>query len=340
MKRKAEKKILIAVPDKSAFKEPLRSNFQELGFSVIEFDYLKSNLKEKIIFAFSLIYKPLWSLGNKCINERLKKELKKNLPDMLLVSKGKTILPDTINFAKKEGVVTINWFSDLFDDSDFFIKTLPQYDIIFTADKFDTKINKKSMNIHHLPYAGFILSNKPDYKKRPLDVAFIGVWSKSRETLLRNILDYKPKIWGDKKWASSSLKNYYQNSWLKPMDVLRVYSRSKIVVNHHEYKTKIKTTLNFRVYEATANGAMVLSDFRKDLPKLFKIRGNNKEIETYKNVSELKNKLNYYLQNEDKRIAIAQRAFKRTKSDHSFKKRVVEIVEHSNQFLETKNLRK
>lgn len=83
----------------------------------------------------------------------------------------------------------------------------------------------------------------------------------------------------------------------KEEEMAKIYNSSKINLNITEQG---KSSLNYRVFEVLASGGFLLTDERDDLKTLFR---GNRFIETYKNTTDLIDKIDFYMQN----LNIAQR---------------------------------
>ena len=82
-----------------------------------------------------------------------------------------------------------------------------------------------------------------------------------------------------------------------PNNVLnQYYSSAKIVLNDHRPDMKSYGFINNRIYDATAAGALVISDYIPEIEEIY--QGC---VPTYKTKEELAYLLNYYLTHEDKR---------------------------------------
>jgi spore maturation protein CgeB len=328
-KKLKNNRVFLVAAGISSIKGPLKEALEDYGFEVHEFDYRKTTLVEKIVFAPSLLFHNFWHIGIKFVNYRLRKEFKKIEPSVVFVSKGETIYHDSINYFKENGAITINWFTDFFWQSPFFTEDLSVYDYVFTVDKMDINNFKNKVNLLFLPFSVQKPKVNPDFERKRYNITFIGRWTEEREKLMYELIKYKPRIWGNKKWKDTKVRKYYQGEWLSPKEVLDVYRNSKIVINHHQkFTDELKRTMvNLRVYEASAGGALVLTDFRKDLPLLFKTEGENREVVVYRDYSELKKLIEYYLLNNKERIMIAKNGFKRVLKDHTYHQRVKEIFQ-------------
>ena len=100
--------------------------------------------------------------------------------------------------------------------------------------------------------------------------------------------------------------------------MLKILSNTKILVNSHIEDTKYAG--NMRLFEGTGSGCLILTDKKYGLNRLFSI---NKEIVTYRNTHDLISKIRYFLKNDKKLKQIANNGYKRTLSDHNYKKRIL-----------------
>jgi spore maturation protein CgeB len=326
MEKTQNRKILFAVPSDSHFYQPINGSLEKLGFKVYHFDYRKNTFLEKCVFAFTYINPKFRNYVIKMRNKRLIRLMKNENIKTFLSSKGELISADTIKKLREMGVVTINWFSDLIPYFPFMENIMKEYDYVFTPDNDDIKNYKKSLNLYLLPYGGPYTTSKPNFRKRKHNVTFIGAISKEREEMIYELKDFKPTLWGDKKWASSKVSEFYGGEWLTPQQVLELLQESKIAINIHRFAVSDGSTPNIRVFEATANGALLLTDYRRDLAKYFNIKGKNKEVIVYKDFEELKKLIKYYLTHEQERIAIAKKGWKRSFKDHTYDKRVNQML--------------
>lgn len=99
----------------------------------------------------------------------------------------------------------------------------------------------------------------------------------------------------------------YRGEYIANEDLHKYYSSAKIVLNDHRPDMKTYGFVNNRVYDASASGAMVISDY---MPEIKEIYGDT--IPMYRNKEELTELLTYYLQHDDERCDLAERARKIT----------------------------
>jgi spore maturation protein CgeB len=78
-----------------------------------------------------------------------------------------------------------------------------------------------------------------------------------------------------------------------------------------------------RLYEATGVGAMLLTDRKDNLHELFEI---DKEVVSYSSKEEAAELVRYYLDHPEESQKIAQAGQARTLRDHTYEKRMSELV--------------
>lgn len=135
--------------------------------------------------------------------------------------------------------------------------------------------------------------------------------------------------YGAKKIPAGSpiLPRHHGEAW--GLDMYNILYNSKISINRHIDAAENYAN-NMRLYESTGVGTMLITDYKDNLNELFEI---GKEIETYKTKEELLEKINYYLAHEDQRQKIARAGQQRTLKDHTYEKRMIELINILNKYL-------
>jgi len=103
----------------------------------------------------------------------------------------------------------------------------------------------------------------------------------------------------------------------------RILARSRLTLNVHldiarEYAN------NMRLYEATGMGACLVTDWKENLAQMFE---PEKEVVSYRSVSECLEKIQHYLANPGEAAAIAEAGRKRTLAEHTYAHRAAELGE-------------
>ncbi len=104
-------------------------------------------------------------------------------------------------------------------------------------------------------------------------------------------------------WSGVVPDEMYKAPYIANHELNRYYSSAKIVLNDHRPDMKAAGFVNNRIYDATAAGALVISDY---MPEIEKAYGDT--VPMYKNKEELAALLTYYLTHEEERQEKAKRA--------------------------------
>ncbi len=154
---------------------------------------------------------------------------------------------------------------------------------------------------------------------RDIDVIFIGALHLGKMPVLAKIkkrLGRRMRFYG----LAGFKKNVYFNlkygfpGWMTPIPFIRyvpLYQRAKIGINLHNRGDY--TVGGYRMFDLPANGVMQISDGGKYLNDYFLV---GHEIESYSNVDELIEKVEYFLEHKEERERIALNGFKRVQRDY------------------------
>jgi spore maturation protein CgeB len=165
--------------------------------------------------------------------------------------------------------------------------------------------------------------------ERPHSISFVGGLSpqvhRAGTALLERLAEsLEIDVWGygaDSLSNGSPLRRRYQGgAW--GLDMYRVLARSRIVVNRHIDVAEGYAN-NMRLYEATGVGALVVTESAPNVPDLFE---PEREVVTYTGLPDLREKLEHLLARDDERRAIATAGQDRTLRDHTYRRRMQELV--------------
>lgn len=106
------------------------------------------------------------------------------------------------------------------------------------------------------------------------------------------------------------------------MEMYRALARSRITLNRH-INVAENNANNMRLYEATGMGAMLLTDRKDNLHKLFDI---GREIVTYSSKEEAAELVSYYLDHPEEMKQIAKAGQARTLREHTYEQRMQELL--------------
>ncbi len=106
------------------------------------------------------------------------------------------------------------------------------------------------------------------------------------------------------------------------LEMYRTLARSRITLNVH-IDAAGSEAANIRLFEATGIGTCLLTDWKPNLPSLFRI---DEEIVAFRTPAEAVEKIVYLLAHEGSRKAIARQGQARTLAEHSVKRRLLDLA--------------
>lgn len=106
------------------------------------------------------------------------------------------------------------------------------------------------------------------------------------------------------------------------LDMYRALARSRVTLNRH-INVAENYANNMRLYEATGVGSLLITDRKDNLHELFEV---GKEVVAYSSKEEAAELINYYLAHPEEAEAIARAGQARTLREHTYRKRMEELV--------------
>lgn len=346
-----KKKIFIIAPDFYGIDTSISGALENLGFKVTLKNYrtklnlieiISKRVQRKVPFAKMIFNKPLKFFldeENKYYLSRIKYEK----PDLLFIIKGETIFPKSLEIIKKENkipIIAYIWddpfysyagqFSDDYRKNNFYMG-MHLYDYIFVYDPYYVEEIKKHgiSKVSYLPLA----TDTAKYKKVNLtedekqaynfDVCFVGTPHPNRVKILENLTEFKLGVFGNgwrKLYMFDKLPHYYKGEAIGEK-VLKIYSCSKIVLNVHDPEAKYG--VNTRTFDILACGAFELVDYKQELENLFKV---GEEIIYYKDSTDLKRLIRFYLNNLRECNNIAEKGKTKVLNSHTWYHRMKEMI--------------
>ena len=114
-----------------------------------------------------------------------------------------------------------------------------------------------------------------------------------------------------------------ERQMVNPQEEVNIYNSAKIVVCHNNYNRSFYTS--DRIWRAMACGAFVLTPSFYGIDSLFEV---GIHLDIWRNFKELKEKIDYYLENEEERQAIAKAGMLYVRENHSYYDRI-ETIENT-----------
>ena len=271
------------------------------------------------------------------LNKSIKESCISFKPDIVFIVKGVTVKPSTLKFIKARGIKSISWSNDdMFawhNRSYWYSKGLKYYDLVVTQKSYNC-------DSHELPSLGAktYFQNKafePTIHK-PVDdckafdcvhaVVFIGAKEQDRLEHLLYLAEHgiQVHIYG---WVVKEPNPLHDNiiihdRFLYEDEFCAAMGCSKISLN---FLRKINRDLQTsRSVEIPACGGFMLAERTDEHMQLFK---EGKEAEFFSSKEELLEKVNYYLQHDQERLAIAKAGYERCfKDSYTFENRMQGIL--------------
>ncbi|MFD2207942.1 glycosyltransferase family protein [Kiloniella antarctica] len=196
--------------------------------------------------------------------------------------------------AMKLGARSVQKFSPAFPEfvAKKIANEIKQWDVVF-AGQVGTLHRKRQQLIQHL-------IGMPEFqsKNRSLRL-YLANWTSVTFDDAKSFI--KPAVWG--------------------MEMFRTLKKGRIVVNNH-IDMADNMASNMRIFETLGVGSFLLTEESDELAELFE---PGVEVETYSCLSEMEDKIRYYLNHPEKREAIAKRGQVRCFRDHGLVARSQEL---------------
>jgi len=252
----------------------------------------------------------------KTINDALIKRYKEEKPAYIFIYNDCKVLPETIEFFKKNGTMIIIFLGDdpnyLFTAKKTFLLTVMQGDFVIVPDTGWIK-GLRMLGVKNIIYSpvgtdsNFFFKTAPsesNIKKYEADILFIGTgyylnsWGIKRATVLNELCGMNFKLFGDDQWNEvlpyfPRLRKHFINEPLSAGDVNIACNCAKIypiVVN-----PGVTNGVSTRVFDCIASEVFVLAEYKKDVDRLFP----GGEVVCYHSKRELRDKTEYFLKNEN-----------------------------------------
>jgi len=159
-------------------------------------------------------------------------------------------------------------------------------------------------------------------------VVFVGSWNERRQGIIENLKGFPLSIYGPK-WHRKNLfnpdiKKAVRGDGIWGEKLCRLYNDCRIALNISSWDPSQQSGLNLRVLDIVACGAFLLTDHSDELAEYFTV---GTDIETYRDIGELRDKLGYYLNNREACERIAQNGYSRLQRLATYRDRMRALIE-------------
>jgi spore maturation protein CgeB len=271
------------------------------------------------------------------MNQRLVAIARNSRPDLILMLKGETVLPETIAALRQTAGRLATWWVDDPLRHTLAREAMPSYDAAFVFDRsyLDPLSQAGAAEVYFLPCccdAGVFKPTtlSPSVQNRyRCDIAFVAVYYPARGEMVRRFAGLKVGIWGPQ-WdgadAQQALTSIGKDSWrgkfVNQATSVRIYNASKICLNVHHTQTHVGG-LNTRAFEVPACGAFVLTDY---VPGMEELLIPGEEVACYPSPDAIRPLVDYYLAHPDERARLSQRGRARVLSEHTYHHRMQTLL--------------
>lgn len=303
--------------------------FKELGHEVIHFQINNRSWDTQLLRGITkgLLGKKIGnSLTDKLHANDIKKRLITFKPDLIFFNSA-FFIPEIFYEVAKElpnKPIIAAWDGDGGAYNILNKKYSQLIDILFETERIYCEQNLLEVQkIFHLPFCINPRIHKNKYQQRSDSIYFCGAWSPVRDASICAIKDFPIDLkgwnWKNLSCTSSSIK--IQNGTVDMQYQVKDYNSALMVLNKHQEVNHIQA-LNMRTFEVPGCGALLINDYRDELPMFYDI-GN--EILAYKDDNELKNIVSWVFDNKNQAQKIAEEGYQRTIREHTYQHRM-EVV--------------
>lgn len=323
---------------------------QLISEALVNLGHETTNISAEVNFTNSrLLGDRLYSFNKTLYQEvfsKIPKIRRKKSKDIYAQIKGKSIdlvlaLHDYLNEEEVSEIRRITkapvamWFPDAmsnFRKSTFFNSG---YDAMFFSDKYIVHkfVSEFSLPTYYLPQCFSLSKHKridlteEDLDIYECDITNAGNLYPSRAALYQHFTDYNFKLWGGPPaiWMNTEkLRHIIMGKIVFMEEKSKAFSAAKIVLNN--LHPAVVDGVNKRTFEIPACGGFQISSLRDATNELFEV---GKEIVCYKNLEDLKEKIDYYLnpKNESERKEIIDAGYNKAINHHTYEHRMKEMLE-------------
>jgi len=280
--------------------------------------------------------------GDLQMNRDLLQTVQEWKPDILLVTKGNPILPETLRrIRERADTLLFNWMpDDPFHPryaSHALRASIPLYDVWLLPIRGWEEPMRASgaQRTLYLPFA----CDPAVHRRMPLtpeqhrllrsQVCFVGTGYPERAALLERLADWDLAIWGerwDPRWTSPCLRRHIRGGGVYLEEMARVYSAADVVLNMPQ--AQAGPGLNMRTFEVLGCGAFLLDERKPEGLELFP---EGQAWACYGDADELAAQVERYLAHPQERQRIADHGLATAHARHTYRHRMAQVIELATQ---------
>lgn len=259
-------------------------------------------------------------------------------PDLVLVLAQAPLNAVALDAIGKRGVLRALWFVEDYRVMTYWRELARHYDHVFTIQTdacLEAMGQVTDARLAYLPCGFDPRVHRPleltdaERAEYASDVSFVGAGYRNRRLALKRFLDLDFKIWGSDWGGAEGVTRVLQRNGgrVDTEDSVKIFNASKINLNlhsstYHEGVDPRGDFVNPRTFELAGAGAFQVVDQRTLLPPLF----GADEVAIASSVAEMRALSEHYLAHEDERLALAARARERALAQHTYTRRMEDLL--------------
>ncbi|MBI2890650.1 MAG: glycosyltransferase [Nitrospirae bacterium] len=294
-------------------------------------------------FRFKVVHR----MEGRAINSGLLKAALAYRPDFVIVVKGSMLTSETLGELRERLRVPMAcYFVDPVAVPELGAlaqRIAPYFDVFFLLDEIEAtrEVPLRCSGIEVAPHGvdpevfrpiRLTAAEKETYDS---DVCFVGIVNEIRRGVIRELarMPVKVRIWGrvdlgGRDWAAREpeIARCFMGRWVPAEEMARIYSAAKIVFNLHGMSlgSDPYRGMPLRTFEIPACRVLMLADDCAQIRRVYRV---GEEVDVYDSVDSLKEKVRFYLDREDLRISMAEKAYERTLREHTWECRLRHILD-------------
>lgn len=260
-------------------------------------------------------------------------------PDLVLALAQAPLSRQALKRLRRDGVATAMWFVEDFRLFTYWEAFAPYYDLFAVIQKepFPEKLAAVGQqNVLYLPLAADPAVHRPlelssvERRRYGAEVSFMGAGYANRRVAFAGLLDYGLGIFGSD-WDGDTVlapRVRLDGRRMETEEAVRIFNAATVNLNLHSSISATELVshgdfVNPRTFELAMCGAFQLVDNRALLPELFA----DDELARFGSLTELKDRLDYFLARPQERAAYAARARARALAEHTYAQRMERLLD-------------